>query len=176
MKGLELLAVGIRLIGFICILKAAKGLSEAFSSYSQFSIQIPGESPALLILGYVFTTLVLLVLALIFIKFPLSISRKLMPVSDIDEPMINGSMQDFQLSCFTILGVYILSWSIPDFIHNACLIIFLSDQDGYKHIERPYDIINQVVTVFEISIGLYLTLKARGLLNLIQTLRQVGAK
>lgn len=72
-----------------------------------------------------------------------------------------------------------LSWAIPDLFNNGIWWWYSahSEISGMWNQGRESEyIINEVITVLEITIGLYLCLRAQGLSNLLRKFRQAGAR
>lgn len=176
MNTIELLAVGVRLLGVYFLLQFVQFLGSSYSSYYQMASSLPEFNPFFVAGGYAFTAMLMLAFALVFIKFPATVAGWLVPKIDKDSSTISGSLIELQLTGFTLLGVYILSWAIPDLIHNSALLAVIPHYDeSYLISDRPYDVINIVVTAVEIVIGLFLTLQAKGLVRLINKFRYAGA-
>ena len=177
MKSIVILALGIRLVGIYFILKILQFVAHSYSSIQQWKYINPGESIALSLTVFSVIGIILLILAYFLIKYPTIVAKWILPKPQSNEPVFNGSISDLNIAAFTILGVYILSWSIPDFFYNGSMIFYLNYtgvEDLYNNDSLNTHIINQVITVLEISIGLYLCLKAKGLYTLILRLRGLG--
>lgn len=178
MKSIELLSTGIRLLGIYVFIYA---LRTGIYQY-QAIIQLRSTSQDDMV---VFTNLALIQVGLLFIvsllmcKFPVSLAKWLLPKTKGNEVALDGTAKDIEVSIFTIFGVYILSWAIPDLFNNGIwwwysTHIEISGMWG-QGAGSEY-IINQIVTVLEIAIGLYLCLRAQGLSNLLRKLREAGTR
>lgn len=170
MKSIEILALGIRLVGIYFIIQTLKFFAYSYNSIQQWGVTGVFESTTIFYIIYGVAGLVFLLTCFFLIRFPVTVAGWLLPRTNNDEPLFNGSISDLSIAAFTILGVYILSWAIPDFFYNAGTMIYIASLDS----EQPYNIsdfgvyiVNEVVTVLEIGIGLYLCLKAKGLYALI---------
>ncbi len=105
------------------------------------------------------------------VKFPGVISSLLLTPSSKDSPLIEENGQAIQIAGLTIVGVYILTWAVPDFFYNLLLLWQLR---SYEYPGDRYNgdvLINQGVTVIEIGFGAYLALGSRGLTNFINRFR-----
>lgn len=172
MKTIDVLAIGVRLLGLYFVMKLIQYLGSAYFSYHQMALSMPDFNPLIIAGGYAISALIMLVFCTLFIKFPATIAYKLLPRTDKDSTVLSGDAVQLQLAGFSLLGIYILSWAIPDLIHNSALLAVIPNYDGsYSMGKRPYDLINLGVTVIEIIIGLYLVLQAKGLVGLIDKLR-----
>jgi len=172
MRTIELLAIGIRLLGMYFLVKCVQFIGTAYASYHQMAISLPEFNPLIILGAYAITAVLMFAFAIIFIKFPAIISKSLLPRTSVESPVLPGSPKELLLAGFAVLGVYILSWAIPDLIHNSALLIVIPRyEQSYSMGNRPYDLINLGVSVVEIVIGLYLTLQAQGLVRLINKVR-----
>ena len=175
MKTIDVLAIGIRLLGLYFVMKFIQYLGSAYVSYHQMSLSMPDFNPLIIVGGYAISAIVMLVFCALFIKFPAIIASKLLPRTNKDSAVLSGDAAQLQLAGFSLLGIYILSWAIPDLVHNSALLAVMPNYNpSYFISDRPYDLINFGVTVIEIVIGLYLVLQAKGLVNLIDKFRYAG--
>ena len=178
MKSIELLAVGIRVVGLVTLIYAIQTGFQQFQAFVQFQSNIQ-ESLPLFVYASLAQAAVLIAAALLMLKFPVSVSKFLLPKSEDGGPILDGSARDIEISLLTVIGVYILTWAVPDLFYNGIWWWYsehgetsnLWDQRGPNEYA-----INQIVTVIEIAIGLYLCLRANGLSNLIRKLREAGSK
>jgi hypothetical protein len=172
MKLIEVASVCIRVAGLMMLvlvlrdtpqwINSIKSVGEGYGAY--------GASDKQYI--YYLMWFAMIAFSLLMVKFPMTISRILVTRSEADSPLIEENGEAIQIAGFTILGVYILTWAIPDFIHNAMYLWQIkkyapNDQSSYSA-----TIINELVTVVEIFLALYLTIGAKGLVNSIRKLRE----
>jgi Ca2+/Na+ antiporter len=179
MKSIDILVIGIRLVGIVFILRLVQYLSESYESIYRWTLAAPEESLTFVLLIYGTFGLAFAVICFILIKFPLTVSRWLLPKSKDDEPVFNGSIDDLRIAAFTIIGVYIVSWAIPDLFYNVSMLVKLQSETAVKLYSSDSIIdfmIRTGMTVLEIFIGLYLCLQAKGLNNLILKFRGLGAQ
>lgn len=174
MKSIELLAIGIRLVGIYTLILTFRSVSYAFNAYHQY-IATFQEDASVLVFVSTAQVIILLIAAFMMLKFPLLLSKWLLPKTSEGDVILHGNSQDVQSALFCVLGVYILSWAVPDFFDNA--IWWYSAQSDRLH-DGASDryLISEVITVLEIGIGLCLTLKANGLSHLLYRLRTAGVK
>jgi hypothetical protein len=111
------------------------------------------------------------ILALFAIKFPLTVSKMLISKDAADSVSLNMTPADLSVVCFTVLGVYILSWAFPDFVYN-CFEYWANSSVRFETPELSNIKLTLAVTILEIAIGLYLALNAKGLKNVILKLRR----
>lgn len=177
MKSIELLATGLRLVGIYLILIA---INTGFRNY-QSLVQFSGAGGANLDGFFFFVVVQVFLLALasvILIKFPSIIAKWLIPDTKQGETVLNGSAKDIQTSLFCVLGVYILSWSIPDLLHNLLWLWFDARQNAAVGESPEFSevTINLLITLVEIAVGLYLALQAAGLSNFLWRIRTAGSE
>jgi len=173
MKSIELLSTGIRLLGIYIFLYAFKTGAYQYQIFMNLKEASDTNLSLFASIG-VFQFLLLFISGVLMFKFPVSLARWCIPKTRDDEIILNGSSQDIEISLFIIIGVYILSWAVPDFFNNAMWLWYISNTsigytlgDGADH---EY-IMNQIVTVIEIAVGLYLCLSAKGLSKLVRKFR-----
>ena len=179
MKSIEILALGIRLVGIAAIFQLLQFFGYSATSIQQWLYSHPGESFTWLISVYGAICIVFAIMCFLLIKFPITVSRWLLPKTTNDEPVFNGSIDDLRIAAFTVMGVYILSWAVPDLFYNAGTLLQLNDERMmglYNPDDKNALILDEIITIMEISIGLYLCLQAKGLNNLLLKLRGLGAK
>lgn len=178
MKSIELLSTGIRLLGIYVFIYAIRTGIYQYQAVLQFRSNSQDDMAiytyvALIQVGLLFFA------SLLMFKFPVSLAKWLLPKSKENEVALDGSAKDIEVSIFAVIGVYILSWAIPDLFHNGLWWWYSTHSEisgMWKHGGPNEYKINQIVTVLEIAIGLYLCLRAQGLSNLLRKLREAGAK
>jgi len=175
MKSIEILAVGIRLIGIYVLLLALRTASNCYSTFVQSPSSLPEDLTIFMYFGFG-EAIAFLLVSFVMLKFPVLISKWLLPKTKDGEVLLAGNAQDIQTSLFCVLGVYILSWAIPDFVDNAVLWWYSVNNEILQDDSSDIYVINEITTVLEIGIGLYLSLQASGLSNLLYRMRSAGAK
>ena len=182
MKSLEILALGVRLVGIYFLLNILSFWAGSYGPiiYQWMYVGVDESIAQLnlqLLLFYSIVGLFSLLACFVLIRFPLTVSGWLLPRSKADEPVFNGSIEDLKIAAFIIMGVYILSWAVPGFFYNTAMLIKLQNPQFmalYHRDEGVEYIIRALVSVLEIAVGLYLCLQARGLNALINRLRWAG--
>lgn len=170
MKFLEIAALGIRLAGIILLIDYTADIPSMIIQTQQ--LFDPAYTGTLKVMW--FSLVFSLLLCLFLIKFPVTIAKLIMPRTSADSPVINFDERNATITGFTVLGVYILTWSSADFFGN-----FLDLYSTYRFSPHDSQLIfeiwmYQVSTIFEMSIGLYLAVGSGGLYRLIQNLRGRG--
>ena len=178
MKSIELLSIGIRLLGIYVFIYAFRTGIHQYQVVTQFRSIYQEDMVALHYAALVQVGLLFIASFLMF-KFPVSLAKWLLPKTKGCEVVLDGSAKDIEVSIFVVIGVYILSWAIPDLFNNGLWWWYSTHSDNsgmWEQGEGHKYIINQIITVLEIAIGLYLCLRAQGLSNLLRKLREDGAK
>ena len=178
MKSIELLSTGIRLLGIYVFLSAIRSGATQYQAVIQLRSISQDDIAAFTYVGLVQVAL-MVIAGLFMVKFPISTAKWILPKTKDNEIALDGSVKDIEVSLFSVIGVYILSSAIPDFFYNGLWWWYSShsqisgmwEQGG----ENEY-IIDQIVTVLEISIGIYLCLRAQGLSTLLRRFHQAGTK
>lgn len=170
MKVIEVVAVAIRMLGILLLFILARDISKALLMAEL--LYVSNEIiPTILHYGVL---AVYLTTAILMVKFPVMIANYLVSISDTkdrDQPLLEENGEAIQLAGLTLMGVYILTWAIPDLLNNA-LMLFAMRIDGEFPVGYLQDFfVNEVVTLLEIAIGLYLVLTAKGIIRIIQKLR-----
>lgn len=179
MKSIELMATGIRVLGLVVIIFALESIFYYYQQYQLvFNVWSQGTDGFWPFVALAVVHVVLfLAIAFVMLRFPVLVSRWLLPKAQGEQAVFDGSAKDIEVVAFVIIGVYILSWAIPDFIHNGLWWWHSAQKDlnGPGAPEQKYEhMINQAVTVVEFAIGLYLCLRAKGLSVLLRRLREAG--
>ena len=112
-------------------------------------------------------------IALVLWFFPLIISRKLLPADDVKEGETIASIKDIDVIAFSIVGLLVLATAVPDIFYWILMWSVLLSGSLMEGVPANY-MINTVVTVFELIIGFWLLLGARGLRGFIRRLRYAG--
>lgn len=170
MKLIEITALAVRLLGIYLLLDAIVNAGallpllfggNGVEAHSPYSSMLPLLISKTLFFGAV---------GLVMIFFPITLSKRLVPQTSLDMPTITAAGAEFSETALCLLGIYILSWALPDLAYN--LMIYnatyqTSDIFG-STVETKVSI---AVTMIEIAIGLFLTLRSNGLVALISRLR-----
>ena len=166
MKLSEVAALAIRIIGILLLLKVLGGFTSWLTAIGEVSN--PGLTKSQLVSLYVIPLLI----SLIFIKFPITLAKAIVPNSSEQAPELSRDGASIQLAGFIILGVYLFANAIPDFLHNLMLIFSFSNSQMRSELPSLYAA--EFVTVIEAAIGLYLMFGAKGLVRLLDRFRNAG--
>lgn len=168
MKLIDITALGIRLVGIMMLINC---VSEVTSAIMQTSTRINYDGSTGYIVGIWIACIFIILVSALLIKFPNAVAKMVVPSASHDSPEITCDAKPITIAGFTIIGVFILSGSIPDLVHNFLELYkankFTPNDSGFK-----FEIwLFQISTVFEIGVGLYLVLGSSGLYRAIQRLR-----
>ena len=173
MKLIELLSVTIRIFGILLVVHCLRVFPSWLTEIKQlkenstYSVD-PGISMNL----YYFSAIAILLIAIIMIVLPVSIAKILATKSSSNSPLLEEKGEAIQIAGFTIIGVYILTWAIPDLLLNALVIFELKMYTPSDSLGLTQAVHSEIVTLVEIGIGLYLTLSAQGVTKLIRKFRE----
>ena len=167
MKLVEVVAVGIRLIGILMIFLVLRDTPQLIATLKSATVESGSSDTA----KYMFVWLLLSVLALLLIKFPLTFAKLLVSETESGAVIIEKDGEAIQVAGFILVGIYILTWAIPDLFHNAMLLWHYN-----KYYPNQPDLISEVViseliTLLEIAIGVLLAIKSNGVVSLVRRLR-----
>ncbi len=173
MKSNELYGIGVRLIGiyllFLCIQTILKHL-QMWQIYA-FNGEVDIGSYGYLMVAEV---LFIAVVGFVFIKFPLTIAKKINPKGQESTIEFTDKGQAILEVFVCILGIYILSWSIPDLLDNILFIAFNYGNERQKEmLDSSY--ISGLVTIVEILIGAFLCFRGDGFIKLMLHIRSLGS-
>ncbi|WP_068544379.1 hypothetical protein [Thalassotalea crassostreae] len=127
MNQLEALGVGIRLLGIFLLAFLIRDIPIAFETLSQYKKFNSSGSNGMTF--YAAMSIFGVLISLLMIKFPTFIAQMLVAKSSAKSAELKGDIETFQTTGIIILGIYILSWAIPDLIHN---IISLWQSKEYR--------------------------------------------
>jgi hypothetical protein len=173
MRLVETTALAIRLLSIYLLFIS---LSNLISYIARITTLDPythyGQSDAYAA-GFAF--LVLIIAALICFIFPIKIATWLLPRETNPSPVLNGELETIQLAAFTIIGVAIIAFGLPDLISNV-ILVYVRQNFENQDLSSLYWSYGQIfITLIKISIGSYLTFGASGLVGIIKKLRMAGS-
>ena len=175
MKSIEVLSLGLRLVGIYGILKGVQFIALAYGSIQQITYTMEDTSLLGWYLTFGFSIAVYFMVVYLLISNPTQVATKLLPASQKKEPLFKGSAQDIQIAGFTILGVYILSYSVPELLRAIVLLWHVSGATAfYEQNSQSQFVADLVITLVQVCIGIYLCLQASGLSHLLYKMRGLG--
>jgi hypothetical protein len=167
MKIIEVVSVAVRIFGILLFVVTLRDAPRLLSAVADIGLE--AATPSLYIQWAMVASC--LFVSAFMVKFPGVISRLLVTPSQSSSPLIEENGQAIQIAGITIVGVYILTWAIPDLLYNGLMLWVVS---GYESPPKEYiseTKVSEMITVIEISIGLYLALGAKGLTIALNKLR-----
>lgn len=171
MKMIEVLAVAIRILGILLLIRMLESLPYWLQALAIISPDrpIPESDINITYIQYaMFATLALV--AFLMLKFPTLLARLLVGNLRSDSPLLEEKGQAIQIAGIALIGIYILTWAIPDLFHNA--LIFWAINNHLEVSGNSWETkINIAITLIEISIGFYCALGAKGISRIISKLR-----
>lgn len=177
MKSIEILALGVRVVGIIFVLQILGFLAQGHTVMQMiyfFNQDMDARIPWLMF--YVVVGLIWLVTSFVLIRYPVAVAYILLPRTGSDEPVFNGSIDDLTTAAFTVLGIYILTWAIPDLFQHAGSLLLIKSERMANLYDENYlhsTLVTGAITIVEIGIGVFLCLQAKGLGMLLRKFRSM---
>lgn len=171
MTAKEILGVGIRLLGVWFFIQALSSVSQTASIFAA-AISTSEETYDWYKYFTLSKTFLFFTASYVFVKMPYGISSLLIPKTHLDNTQIDWEEKLVERIGFVLMGVYILSWSIPNLVNYIGEYFFYKNLGGYEELaELTQTKIFFFVTVVEFGVGLLLTLGSRGIVLMIHKLR-----
>ena len=172
MSAKELLAIGVRLFGIWLVVSSLNSLTLGVSyMIGQAWIDKIISSSFMMYLPFLGLAIGKAIIGFLLIKFPYFVAFKLIPKTNLDNTQINWEEKLVERVGFVLIGVYILSWAIPDLTHIVVYFVQNKEYSPNGTIDFAANKLNFIVTLVEISIGLFLILGSQGVVNVIHKLR-----
>lgn len=168
MKVLEMLAVGLRLMGVYLVYSVFHTLLTRFSYWSAMQTQLEGQNYWIIGL-IILEALIFAAIAFLLLRFPVTVARWLLGRQAGAEPVVQGNLNDLQTVLFCVVGVYVLSQSLP-YLAESFLWLWGDMGNSQESLWFPR-VIPVLVGLLQTALGLYLTLQAKGLSRLLSRLR-----
>lgn len=117
------------------------------------------------------------VLAIILWRFPLTITRKILPATQAGNPVSQLPIEALQVAVMLVAGTIILAIALPGI---AYWIVYLGEvyASGKGMLTlRLYEVWPPVIeTLFEVLFGFWLVLGPRAIISIFRKIRYAGAK
>lgn len=176
MKATDLLTIALRIFALYLLYSTFMTAIQQYQYIHQVAnVSAPGDVRGLVFLA-IGQVACLLLVALALLKFPQTIARRLAAPASTETSTTGINAQELQSVAFCILGVYLVARSLADFFNNAAWIIYMLRGTPADQENLPAYAIQELITVIELLIGLFLCLKAEGLNQLIRRLRSAGVQ
>jgi len=175
MKTVDILSVGLRVIGIYGLLKGIQNVAMVSASSAVYRTQFPDDNSYYFVAGGFI--IAYFIASFVLILFPVKIARILMSAETGLSSEAALKSREFQAVALSILGVYVVAYSLPMVLQNSAFAWqaftmpeYYSDTAGREHV------IYALARALELIIGLYLCLQSEGLVNLMYKLRGLGLK
>lgn len=178
MKTTDLLAIALRLFALFLLYSAFVMAIQHYQYIHQAANTGTGDGIGGLIILGIIQVGGLLLAAAILLKFPMTFARRLAPAPE-PEPEASSrgiNADELQSVAFCVLGVYLLARGLADLLFNATWIIYMLRGTPADQQNLPAYVIQELITLVELGIGLFLCLNAGGLNRLIRRLRSAGVQ
>jgi len=173
MKSIEIYGVGIRLIGVYLIFNCVQTALEYFQSLNIVGISDTHGMGLYLTIASI-EVLFLAIAAAIFIKFPLTLAKWLSPASSTEDLSFSKNSNAILDVLVCLLGIYILSWAIPDLVDNS-LFIHLNKDNEFQTQAVSDTYVALYTTVVEIGIGVCFAVWGSSFTNALRRVRSFGS-
>ena len=175
MKTIEILAVGLRLVGIYGILKGIQNAAMAYSSFPDYHAQFPDDNLYYFVsIGFV---LAYFIGSAVLIAFPVPLARLLTPRTEKKDSNPLPIAGNFQSAALSVLGIYIVAHSLPMlFQHGLLAWQAFSMPEIYNERSARSQLVYTASRAIELSIGLYLSLQSAALVGLIHKIRALGMR
>lgn len=134
--------------------------------------------PDILAVIGVFVPILELVVSAVLWLFPATLSRRLLKSDDWSSDAPGPALLEWQAMLTAVLGLWVLSWTIPDVVYWISYFIALAKiETGYKLADVLADQLPYVAsTVVQLGIGGWLILGAPGFSEFLLRVRDVGLR
>lgn len=168
MTSKQFVALGVRLF---CIWLAIYVMTGMTGIWIAISRQPHNESAgAILLVAIAVFALIVILLWL----FPLTVARKLLPRSALDQSIAPPPHEQIEHAGFCLMGLWLLTRAVPGIVFDA-VVTHLYHYPGATMELRPQDYAAVAEHVVELAIALWLMFGARGLRGLLAWARSAGS-
>lgn len=168
MRIVDVLAVAIRIAGLLLLIRILEHGPYWLQALNIISPDRPTPEDALYAQYAIF--IVLALTSFLMIKFSGTLARLLVGRLSDDSPLLEENGQAIQIAGITIIGVYTLTWAVPDLFQNVLMLSAMREQFGNSGYLNEVKV-NIAVTAIEIGIGLYCSIGAHGITKILNRLR-----
>lgn len=127
MKSLELLSLGLRIVGiYAFVLVMQTGLLN-YRNFFSWSDGEEGMGGVVFITYMLLSVMAALCVPLVFL--PVTVAGWLLPKTPEGDPLIKGDIAQLQTTAFTVLGVYFIADALPDLAGTLMRYILVSSQE-----------------------------------------------
>lgn len=167
MTGRQFVALGVRLF---CIWLAIYILryAPAFWLLGKQSLTTPDRAP------FVVGTLVLVAIVVALWLFPLTVARKLLPRSALDQSISLPAHEQIEQAGFCLMGLWLLTQALPSVVFEV-YVFYLYTRPGSMLGLRPQEYAALARALVELALALWLLFGARGLRGALRWARTAGS-
>jgi hypothetical protein len=119
-------------------------------------------------------TLVLVAIAVALWLFPLTVARKLLPRSALDQPISLPPHERIEQAGFCLLGLWLLTQAIPSLVFES-FVFYLYTRPGAGLGLRPQEYAALARALVELAVGVWLLFGAKGLIGILRWARTAGS-
>lgn len=168
MTSLQFVALGVRLFCIwlaICILRYAPAFWLLNGQQASTT-----HDAAPLVIG----TLILVAIVIALWLFPLTVARKLLPRSALDQPASLPAREQIERAGFCLLGLWLLTQAIPSLVFEG-MVFYLYTRPGSELGLRPQEYAALARGLVELGLAIWLLFGAKGLLGLLRWAETAGS-
>ena len=167
MTSRQFVALGVRLF---CIWLAIYILryAPAFWLLGQQSSSTPSRTPV------VVGTLILVAIVIALWLLPLTVARRLLPRSALDQPISLPAHEQIEQAGFCLLGLWLLTQAIPSLVFEG-FVFYLYTRPGSTLGLRPEEYAALARALVELALAIWMLLGAKGLLGIVRWARTAGS-
>ncbi len=162
----QIVGLGVRLFAVwlaVYLMRHVPGLW----SFNVRDFEDPGAATAVIVVA-----VVMALIALLLWIFPLSVARKLVPKTALDQPT-TLPVEQVQSVGFALLGLWVLTRAIPQVFFYAVMIYHANRPQSAFALE-PRNYASMAYTFVELALGIWLVLGAKGLRGVLRWARTAG--
>lgn len=118
-----------------------------------------------------------ILIAIFLWRFPLAVASKLIPQTDASTKPGALDEVEFQVTAFSILGLWVLVSAIPDIFYWVTYVYRIKNI-GFGQVRTeltPQNIASITSTIAEFILGVWLLLGSKGLVGMVRKLRHAGS-
>lgn len=175
MKSIEILALGLRIIGIYGFIVSVQFMFNLYYVLTQFNTEY--ESVSAINYLYIGVFILLVLTSIVFVKFPITVAKLLTPKTSTESAIFNGSIKDLEIVAFTVFGAILVVSSLPDLVNGiyhwwqTSKMQILGELVGKNEAFIPI-----LISLINIGIGLALMFKSNSLSNFISRIRGYGVQ
>lgn len=167
MTSRQFVALGVRLF---CVWLAIYILRYAPAFWLLEKQSSTTADPVPLVIG----TLLLVAIAVALWLFPLTVARKLLPRSALDQPISLPAHEQIERAGFCLLGLWLLMQAVPSLVFEG-VVFYLYTRPGSGLGLSPRQYAALARALVELGLAIWLLFGAKGLLGVLRWARTAGS-